>query len=56
VQLETVLEDLQSNETFKYMNFLEQERERMQKQIGELSQQLQYAKVANTSLGRSGKA
>lgn len=46
------MEELQSNETWKYMSHLEQERERMQEQIYALSQQIHSAKVANDALSR----
>ena len=46
------MEELQSNETWKYMSHLEQEREKMQEQIYSLSQQIHSAKIANDALSR----
>ncbi len=43
--MEHILEELQSNETWTYMTYLESEKVKMQNQIQDLSSQLQSLKV-----------
>lgn len=53
ISTEKVLADLSSNETFQYINQLENEVEYLRKQLKEASQALQGTKVANASLSRT---
>ena len=45
-------EELVSNETVQYVRYLEEEKERLHKQVRDISNHLHSAKVANSSLMR----